>query len=91
MKKIIKKRLVYINPDGNSFIGGEEYDGALSDHNILCALHTIGKTAWINGQLYSLMNGQPFLHITIQKFYQYEKSWYNRLIEFIYFGPVRRI
>lgn len=47
MKKIIKKRLTYYCPWTKHFmIGGEEFDGDMSDSNILGAIHEIGRTKW---------------------------------------------
>ena len=43
MKKIMVKRLIYTNGNGISHIGGHEYDGRLTDDNILCAIHEVGK------------------------------------------------
>ena len=47
MKRIKVKRLVYSKPDsGEVLYGGEEYDGNLTDDNILGAIHEVGKTEW---------------------------------------------
>lgn len=48
MKKIKVKRLIYSHIEtGEILFGGEEYDGHLSDDNILCSVHEIGKTKWL--------------------------------------------
>lgn len=47
MKKIKVKRLVYSKLGCSEIIyGGEEYDGNLSDENILGFVHEVGKTEW---------------------------------------------
>jgi len=48
MKAIKVKRLVYSHlGTGEVLYGGEEYDGDLSDENILGSVHEIGKTEWL--------------------------------------------
>ncbi len=47
MKKIMKKRVIFYCPwTGEKIIGAEEFDGTLSDDNILDAFHETGKTMW---------------------------------------------
>jgi len=47
MKRIKVKRLVYSHfITGEVLYGGEEYDGNLSDENILGSIHEVGKTEW---------------------------------------------
>ena len=47
MKVIKVKRLVYSKLGSSEVIyGGEEYDGNLSDENILGSVHEVGKTEW---------------------------------------------
>lgn len=47
MKKMKVKRLVYSKLGSSEVIyGGEEYDGNLTDDNILGAIHEVGKTEW---------------------------------------------
>jgi len=81
MKKIIIKRLVYRHPNGEMLIGAQEYDGHLTDHNILGSIHEIGKTAWIGHNLWTLRNGIPHYRITVESFCQYQKCWYNILLD----------
>ena len=69
VKRIVMKRLVYIGQNGETHIGGDEYDGNLSDANILNSVHEIGKTTWINGILWLLKNNNPTYMITVNKFY----------------------
>ena len=48
MKKIAKKRLVYTSlATKKTIIGAYEYDGDLSDSNILGSVHELGKTEWL--------------------------------------------
>jgi len=86
MKKIQIKRIIYIDRYGKEYIDGVEYDGALSDYNILCARHEIGKTQWIGNSLWTMRNGIPSFRITVQPFIQYQKRWYETLLD-----AVRRI
>lgn len=86
MKKIVVKRLVYNDGNGKSHIGGHEYDGRLTDDNILCAIHEVGKTAWIGQSLWTIRMGVPQYRISVEKFYQYQKRWYDLVID-----AVRRI
>lgn len=47
MKKIKVKRLAYYNLITNDILwGAEEYDGNLTDENILDSVHELGKTEW---------------------------------------------
>lgn len=83
MKKIAIKRLVFTDGLGESLIGSEEFDGALDDYNILNAVHEIGKTEWLGSSLWYLKDNTPKYRITVETFYQYQKSWYNLLSDFI--------
>ena len=48
MKKIKVKRLMYSKLGSSEIIyGGKEYDGHLTDENILDSIHEIGKTEWL--------------------------------------------
>ena len=87
MKKILIKRLVYTcGRTGEELIGANEYDGHLTDANILSSIHEVGKTAWIGQALWLLRNGVPTYRITVFPFYQYQKRWYELLLD-----AVRRI
>lgn len=87
MRKIMIKRLVYTcGRTGEEFIGANEYDGKLSDDNILGAIHEVGKTQWIGESLWLMRNGIPSCRITVEAFPQYTKSWLDLLID-----AVRRI
>lgn len=83
MKRITIKRLVYSDGYGNNFIGGEEYDGEMDDYNILGSIHEIGKTAWIGDSLWTLRMGAPEFRITVERFYQYQKRWYELVLDAI--------
>ena len=86
MKKILIKRLVYSDGQGNTIIGAEEYSGHLDDFNILCAIHENGKTTWIDNYLWALHAGVPAYRISVESFYQYQKRWYENV-----FDALRRI
>lgn len=87
MKKIQIKRLVYTSAyTGEEFIGAIEYDGHLTDANILGSIHEVGKTEWIGQVLWLLHDGVPTYRITVFPFYQYQKRWYELLLD-----AVRRI
>lgn len=83
MKVTKTKRLIYTNTTGYTYIGAEEYDVHLTDDNILGTIHTLGKTMWIDNQLWSLKENIPNLRINVEVFYHYEKSWYDKLIDYI--------
>lgn len=47
MKRIKVKRLLYRSLlTGETYLGATEYDGNLTDDNILGAIHEVGKTEW---------------------------------------------
>lgn len=81
MKVIKVKRLAYYNLITNDILwGGEEYDGNLTDKNILEALHEIGKTEWCPYclGLYKLNSNGDITHrIVVETFYRYEKTWWD--------------
>jgi hypothetical protein len=87
MKRIKVKRLVYYHLGTNEVhYGGFEYDGNLTDENILGAVFTLGKHEWCpNGYgMYQLnANGELKYRITVEMFYRYQKSWYNLLWDWI--------
>ena len=84
MKKVIVKRLVYHSlVTGETFLGAEEYDGRLTDENILGALHEEGKTAWVNNHLWLIRGDNLLYRITVEEFPQYTKSWYDLLLDAI--------
>ena len=81
MKKVLMKRLVYTDGASPDRIGGHDYDCSLSDHNILCSVHEMGKTQWIGSSLWLMKNGRPIYRITVESFTQYQKSWYDLLLD----------
>jgi len=83
MKKVIVKRLVYTNGAGEDHIGGYEYDGNLTNDNILGSVYELGKTRWIGNQLWLIRNNIPAYRIHVETFYQYQKSWYDLLYDAI--------
>ena len=84
MKVIKVKRLMYYSPNsGEVLYGGHEFDGNLTDENILGSVHEVGKTKWINGDLW-LMKGECFVYrITVEPFYQYQKQWFDYVWDWI--------
>lgn len=86
MRKIKIKRLVFTDGLGESIIGAEEFDGTLDNYNILNAVHEVGKTAWYGSSLWYLKDNAPKYRITVETFYQYQKSWYN-----LAYDSIRRI
>lgn len=90
MKRIITKRLMYRNMVTNEIsFGAEEYDGHLTNENILGAVYTLGKHEWCPHALalYQLNNkGELVYQITIEEFTHYQKSWYN-----LFFDSIKRI
>ena len=83
MRKIIVKRLVYTGGNGITHIGGTEYDGNLTDDNILGAVHEIGKTLWIGNKLWLMRNGIPIYWITVEPFVQYQKTFIDTIMDMI--------
>lgn len=81
MKKVIVKRLVYSNGNGDEKIGSVEYCGTLTDENILGSVHEVGKTQWIGESLWLMRNGIPAYRITVEAFPQYTKSWYDLILD----------
>lgn len=84
MKKTTIKRLVYYSPaSGEVFYGGEEYDGRLTDENILGAIHEVGKTAWYGDSLWTVRGNDLIYRITVEEFIQYTKSKLDLLLDAI--------
>lgn len=81
MKKIIVKRLVYTDAEGTQRIGSIEYNGELTTNQILGAVHEVGKTQWIGDSLWLMRHGRPLYHITVETFTQYQKSWFDLMID----------
>ena len=82
MKKRKIKRIVYTSTTtGESFLGATEYDGALTDDNILGAFHEIGKTEWIDGNLWVVRDNQLLYRLAVEPTIQYTKSWYDWLLD----------
>ena len=76
MKKIKTKRLIFCR--GSEYlIGATEYDGKLTDENILQSFHEVGKTIVYPYGMWLLKNGEPYYRVSVCSFYQYQKSWYN--------------
>lgn len=86
MKKIIVKRLIYRDGNGNEIIGNTEYNGNLTDANILGAVHEVGRTQWIGQTLWVMKCGRPIYSISVVLFTQYQKRWYESLLD-----AVRRV
>ena len=93
MKKIAIKRIIYREDYGSLWhemlpssiiIGGEEYDGRLSDFNILGAMIEVGKWDWASsyGDCIVRVDGVQ-MYAKVHTFYQYQKSWYNLLWDWI--------
>ena len=83
MRKVIIKRLVYSDGQGHEHIGGTQYDGHLSDENILGAIHEVGKTQWIGQSLWLMKQGVPVYRIHVEAFPQYTKSWYDLVFDIL--------
>ena len=92
VKKIVVKRLIYSSNyhtlwgeqlSSEVMIGGEEYDGNLSDNNILGAIREIGKWDWASSYGNCLVRSDGKMYVRVHIFYQYQKSWYNLLSDSI--------
>lgn len=81
MKRIITKRLLYRNMATNElYYGAEEYDGHLTNENILSAIYEVGKYEWCPYclSLYQKnQNGELIYQIYVEQFEYAVKSWYN--------------
>ena len=90
MKRVIVKRLMYRDMRTNHvFYGGEEYDGKLTNYNILGSIYESGKHEWCPYclSLYQKdSNGNFKYQIYVNQFEYAEKSWYN-----LFWDWVRRI
>jgi hypothetical protein len=84
MKKRKIKRIIYTSPaSGETFFGATEYDGNLTDHNILGAFHEVGKTAWVGNTLWVVRDNELIYRLSIEESTQYTKTWWDYLIEAI--------
>lgn len=85
MKRIITKRLLYRNMATNElFYGGEEYDGHLTDYDILNNIYEPDKYEWCFHcvSLYQKnQNGDLVYQIYVEQFEYAVKSWYNLLAD----------
>lgn len=87
MKRVIVKRLLYRNVKTNEMLyGGQEYDGCLTNENILGSIYELGKHEWCSHclSLYQRdANGEIQYQIYVNQFEYAEKSWYNLLSDTI--------
>lgn len=92
MRKIAVKRIIYAPNYATLWreqfspevcIGGEEYDGKLTDHNILSAMIEVGKWYWASSYGDCLIRADGLQYARVHTFYQYQKSWYNLLSDSI--------
>ena len=75
MRKKMIKRIVYHSPvSGETFYGDTEYDGALTDENILGGFHEIGKTAWVGNTLWVTRGNELVYRLAVEEFPQYTKT-----------------
>lgn len=85
MKKIIIKRLLYKSMlTGEIHLGATEYDGHLTNENILGAIYEVGKHEWCPHclSLYQRNQYGDFVYqIYVEQFEYAEKSWYNLLTD----------
>lgn len=91
MKKIMKKRVIFYCPwTEELIIGAEEFDGTLSDDNILGAFYETGKTMWCPthpdyDELWYLKEYQnlrvPYYKIEIEKFYIEVPTFWDKIKE----------
>lgn len=85
MKSIKVKRLLYKSMlTGEIHLGATEYDGNLTNENILGAIYEVGKHEWCpyNLSLYQKnQNGDLVYQIFVEQFEYAGKSWYNLLTD----------
>ena len=89
MRVIKIKRLLYKSIlTGEIHLGATEYDGNLSDKNILGSVHELGKTEWhstgLGDELWLFKHDPhnskikyPVYRIFVDTFYRYEKTWWD--------------
>ena len=87
MKRVITKRLLYKSMlTGEILLGATEYDGHLTNENILGAIYEVGKHEWCpyDLSLYQKnQNGDLVYQIYVEQFEYAEKSWYNLLWDWV--------
>ena len=87
MKRVVTKRLLYKSMlTGEIYLGATEYDGHLTNENILGAIYEIGKYEWCPYclSLYQKnQNGDLVYQIYVEQFEYAVKSWYNLLWDWI--------
>ena len=85
MKSIKVKRLLYKSLlTGEIHLGATEYDGNLTNENILGAIYEVGKHEWCpyNLSLYQKnQDGDLVYQIFVEQFEYAGKSWYNLLTD----------
>lgn len=82
MKQIKVKRLVYYSPaSGDLFYGATEYDGNLSDDNILGSFHEVGKTMWVGNTLWVVRDNDLVYRLSVEEFTQYQKSRFDLFLD----------
>ena len=85
MKRVITKRLLYKSMlTGEIHLGATEYDGHLTNENILGAIYEVGKHEWCpyDLSLYQKnQNGDLVYQIYVEQFEYMVKSWYNLFID----------
>ena len=89
MKKIQIKRVFLVDEAHNYMVLPQDYIGTLTDAAILDSLYQLGRDVWIGNELYHIVHqdGQiRHLRYEVTLVTQYEKSWYNLLLD-----AVRRI
>ena len=87
MKRVVTKRLLYKSMlTGEIYLGATEYDGHLTNENILGAIYEVGKYEWCPYclSLYQKnQNGDLVYQIYVEQFEYAVKSWYNLLADSI--------
>lgn len=89
MKQIKVKRLMYHNLATNEIAyGGEEYDGNMTDENILGCIHEVGKSlfydrGYTSNQSYLILmrDGLMTHKVTVETFTQYQKSRFDLFLD----------
>ena len=81
MKRIAVKRIIYTDSQGKEYFDSREFDGQLSDCNILGFVHEVGKTKWHGGCLWTLKDGKRQYRIHVERFWHYEKAWYDHPLD----------
>ena len=86
MKKTQIKRVFLMDGNTIRMVIPQDFLSTLSNEAILGAFYEVGRTVWIGHNLYHIVHQDGMirhLRYEVSTVTQYEKSWYNLLIDTI--------